>query len=243
MKKLSSKTIEVIKRISEVGRAFNIEVFVLDKSGIRAKSDEAYIFLVQKENFDFLEFDSLCVSKISDFNSRLSFMNNMTNFSVSLSQTKELDSGDIIVSKLRFVGDNTAIELGCADASRYKLPWDIKDDKLVSFEIGPESMNVLNTFPRIVHSKNRQLNIEGIDGIIVARARDVEGDEVTHVLSKDPEYVSDPSNFKFCYSVNNVLSLIKTKRQEEITMTLTTRGVLESTVDGIKVMIFPEKLS
>ena len=244
MKSLSKKTIETIKRVAQTGKLFNIDVFIIDRNGIRAKSDASYIFLFDNTELDFLEFDSLCISKMSEFYNRLSFMDQLNDgdFSIDLAATKELDSGDILVSKLGFRAGKTFVEIGCANASRYKLPSKFDDNDVVSFTIKENDINVIKGFSRVVQNKNKTVNIKSIDGTIVLAAADNEGDTATHILTSNPKYYDETNtDFSFIFSTTNILPMLR--NTDSIEVTLTERGMLSTKVNGISVIIFPEKIS
>lgn len=242
MTTLCKKTVDTIKRTIETGKIFDIEVFVIDRQGIRAKSDKSYIFLSETGNFDFLEFDSLCVSKITELNNRLNFIDKISGkdgYDVEVPSVRTLDSGDTIVNKLRLLSSGTAIEIGCSNAAKYKLPWKISESNLVSFNVNNDSSEVLNGFARVIQNKNRLLNIKGINGIIVATSCDDTGDNATHVLSTDPNFCEDKVDFSFVYNIGNVLPMLRGRMKT--LFTLSVRGVLIVEINGITVMIFPEK--
>lgn len=241
---LCKETTDVIKRIVEAGKIFNLEVFVVDSEGIRAKSDSAYIFLSEKKALPFLEFDSLCVKKISEFNSRLNLVDKVggdDGYDIQVSKLKEMDSGDKIVYKLLLMARGTAVEVGCADGSRYKLPWGVDDDKIVTFPLNQDNITVITGFSRIVQNKNRTINIKSVGGIIVASASDTTGDTATHVISETPTFHNGTKDFSFMFNVMNLLPMMRGKSTVEFT--LTDRGILMTEVNGINVMIFPEKIS
>lgn len=244
MNELSNKTLNLINNIIDVGQLFNVEVFIMDKHGIRAKSDEAYIFLVQEENFDFLEFDSLCISRVSDLKTRMKFMESSSGksgFKVYAAETKTLDSGDVIVSKLRFMSQKTSIELTADNGAKHKLPRNIKEEPMVSFTIDHNSIEVLSALPRAIQNKNKALTIEGVDGVIVASSRDVHRDYVNHILSETPKYTGDTTNFSFVYNLTNLIPMIRGRMGFDIT--LTPRGLMLAEINGIRIIIFPEKIA
>lgn len=240
---LSKETINVIKRVADTSKLFDIEVFLIDKQGIRAKSDASYIFLSNRMDLSFLEFDSLCITKIKQFNDRLNLIEKLSSkssFEASLA-VKELDSGEKWGSKLRLITTGTAIEVGCVDGSRHGLPWDINDENMVSFTIDNNSIEVLNGLSRVVQNKNRSINIKGVDGIVVASSADDEGDMATHVLHKNPVFTMENKDFSFIYNMGNILPMMRGKMS--IDLTLTERGIMITDINDLKVMIFPEKIT
>lgn len=244
MTKLSKETVDVIKRVVEAGKIFNLEVFVIDSEGIRAKSDSAYIFLSEKRPLPFLEFDSLCVQKISEFNSRLNLIEKISGdrgYDMSASKIKETDSGDKLVSKLMLIGEGTAVEIGCADGSRHKLPWGTGDPKTVTFTLNQENMTVITGFSRIVQNKNRTINIKSSDGMIIVTSADITGDMATHIVSKSPVFHDGSRDFIFTYNVMNLIPMMRGKNS--INLTITERGILMTEVNDINVMIFPERVA
>ena len=245
MIKLSKETVDVIKRVVETGKIFNIEVFVVDDEGIRAKSDAAYVFLSQKLPLNSLEFDSLCVKRITEFNNRIGFIEKMSGdsgYDMEVTQLKEMDSGDKIVYKLRLLSDDTSIEVGCTDGSRYKLPWGVEGDKMVTFTLNDTNIKAITGFSRIVQNKNRTINIKSIGGVIVATSTDTAGDSATHIISKTPTFHDGVTrDFSFIFNVMNLLPM--TRGKSELDFSLTERGILMTEVNGINVMIFPEKIS
>lgn len=241
---LSQKTLDVINNVLEVGKLFNIGVFIIDDFGIRAKAEESYIFLTQKVDFDFLEFDSLCISRVSELNTRLNFMENTSGkggFNIYAAETKTLDSGDNIVLKLRMVSDTTSVEITADNGAKHDIPKTINEPELVSFTIDANSIEVLSGIQRAVQSKNKAINIEMVNGVIVTSSRDVHRDYMNHILSKTPVFVNDPAPFSFMYNLTNFVPMMRGRMKMDIT--LTERGLMLTELNGIKVIIFPEKIA
>jgi hypothetical protein len=228
----------------EVGKPFNIDVFIVDKTGIRARCSDKYIFLVQADEFDFLEFESLCVARIPEFRNRLGFMTKLGKpFAMNIIDSKTLDSGDTVVRKLRMKSGMTSVEITGDNGLKYKLPKTINEAELVKFTITDESIEVLHGFPRAVQHKNKALNISGVSGIIAASTNDIEGDFANHILSTSPDWMTEekqPRDFSFVYDSTNLIPMMRGK--EGIDVSLTERGIMTTEIDGITVIIFPEKL-
>lgn len=244
MIKLSDKTLSIINNVLEVGQLFNVGVFIIDKNGIRAKADESYIFMMKEENLDFLEFDSLCISRVSDFKTRMKFMESTSGkggFNVFVAETKELDSGDNIVLKLRLVSDSTSVELTADNGAKHQLPWKINNPDMVSFSIEHNSIEVLSGLPRAIRNKNKALNIELVNGVIVASTRDAHRDYASHILSQAPVFVDDVVPFNFTYNLTNLIPMIRGRMS--VDLTLTERGVILTELNGLTVGIFPEKIA
>jgi hypothetical protein len=241
---LSQKTIDIVTRVMEVGRPFNIDVFIIDKDGIRARCSDKYIFLVQLEEYDFLEFESMCVSRITDFRNRLNFMTKLgKDFDMNIIDSKTLDSGDTVVRKMQMKSGKTSVEITGDNGSKYKLPKSINEPALVNFTITNESIEVLHGFPRAVQHKNKALNISGVSGIIAASTNDIEGDFANHILSTTPDFMTEgklPRDFSFVYDITNLIPMMRGKLNIDIS--LTERGIMTTEIDEITVIIFPEKL-
>lgn len=240
MTQLSQKTVDIIERVMEVGKPFNIDVFIVDKTGVRARCSDRYIFLVQEEDYSFLEFESLCVSRITDFRNRLSFMKKIGKFNMNIVDSKVLDSGDTVVRKLQMISGTTSIEIGGDVGSKYKLPKTTNDPDFLKFTIDHNSIEVLHGIPRAVQHKNKALNISGVNGIVVASTNDIEGDYANHILSTTPQFVTPARDFSFVYDITNLVPMMRGRMG--IDVTLSERGIMTTEIDGITVIIFPEKL-
>jgi hypothetical protein len=244
MIKLSEKTLKIINDIIDVGQLFNIGVFILDKNGIRAKAEESYIFLMKHQPLDFLEFDSLCISRVSDFKTRMKFMESSSGksgFDIFAAETKTLDSGDNIVLKLRLISDRTSVEITGDNGAKNQLPKQVNDEDMVSFTLSHDSIEVLSKLPRAIQNKNKALNIKMVNGIVVASSRDVHRDYVQHIISESPEFMGDSEPFDFTYNLTNIVPMIRGRMSLDVT--LTKRGVMRTTLNDIDVAIFPEKIA
>lgn len=240
MSKLSSKTKTELQRILRVGKAFNVDVFIIDKAGMRARADEAYIYLYKMEDFDFLECDSICIAKVADLNNRIEFMKGIdAKFDIELVDTRELDGGDVMATKLGIRSSSTYIEVGCAAASSYKLPRSIADTNIVSFELDKTNMDVLNGLPRIMRNKNNIINIKAVSGVIIGCGTDTGGDTATHILTKSPKFNAGKVDFSFEYAAKNISPVLRLGQDQ--TFAITERGILVTEVDGITVVVLPEK--
>lgn len=241
---LSQRTVDIIQRIVTVGKSVNIDVFIVDKAGIRARASESYIFLVQKEEFGFLEFESLCISRVPELNNRLSFMSKISGssgFKIEVADSKTLDSGDTVVRKLRLKTGTTSVEITGDNGPKYKLPTGVNEPELVRFSINNESIDVLHGISRAVQHKNKAINISGVSGIIAASTNDIEGDYANHIMSTAPTFATEPKDFSFVYNITNLLPILRGRMSVDIA--LTERGILTTVVEGITVIIFPEKLT
>lgn len=241
--KLGAKTAGYIERISELSNRLGLDVFVMDKNGIKAKSQELYIFLVLEEEMPWLEVDSICVNKVPELYSRLSFVKQLSDdegkpFSIKVPEIKEMDSGDKIARKLRFDGPKTGVEVSCANAALYKLPSGVNDGNIVSFVMDDETGQVISGLGRVVRNKNNTVNIRSVNGSIFVEVVDNEGDNALHLITKSPEWVGDPDDFSFVYSNKKVTPLIR--RGALTKFTITERGCLLGDIDGLTAIVFPE---
>jgi hypothetical protein len=241
--KLSAKTVGYIERISGISSRLGLDVFVMNKNGIKAKSQELYIFLVLDQEMPWLEVDSLCVNKIHEFNSRLNFVKQLCDdegvpFTVHVPEHKELDSGDKIAKKLRFDGPKTGVEVGCANGARYKLPSGVSDENLVSFVMDDDTSQIITGLGRVVRNKNNTVNIRAVKGSIFLEVIDNEGDSALHLITKSADWVTEQDDFKFTYSHKKITPLIQKGKLTKFT--ITERGCLLSDIDGLVAIIFPE---
>jgi len=241
--KLSAKTVGYIERISNLSSKLGLDVFVMDKNGIKAKSQELYIFLVLDEEMPWLEVDSICVNKVHEFNQRLNFVSQLCEddgmpLSVQVPEYKELDSGDKIAKKLRFDGPKTGVEVGCANGALYKLPSGVSDENLVDFVMDDDTSQVISGLGRVVRNKNNTVNIRAVKGSIFLEVIDNEGDSALHLITKSPNWVGEEEDFRFTYIHKKITPLI-TKGQLT-KFTITERGCLLSDINGMVAIIFPE---
>jgi hypothetical protein len=240
--KLCNETVELIRKVINVGNAFNVEVFVINKEGIRAKSDTTYVFLSEKRDLDFLEFDSLCIARVGEFNKRLRFMDKLSGgdeCEIGVSSLKELDDGTNMVYKLQMLAESTVVEVGGTESDQYKLPWMINDTNIVSFTFGTENVDAINGLSRVVQGKNKSINIKCVDGVIIATSTDVEGDRGTHMLSVNPEFVDTPEDFSFMYNIDTLMPILK--NSSTMKLTVTSRGIMTTKVEGMDAMVFSGK--
>lgn len=164
-------------------------------------------------------------------------------FNIQIVDSKTLDSGDTVVRKLRMLSGTTSVEITGDNGTKYKLPRAINEENLVKFTISNESIEVLHGFPRAVQHKNKAINISGVKGVIVASTNDIEGDYANHILSTTPEFLTSDATareFSFVYDITNIIPMMRGRMAMDLT--LTERGIITTEIDGIEVIIFPEKL-
>jgi hypothetical protein len=241
--KLGAKTLGYIELITEISKRLNLDVFIMDKNGIKAKSQELYIFIVMEKEMPWLEVDSICVNKIQELNSRLSFIKKLAedegeSYSLRIPEHKELDSGDKIAKKIRIDGPRTGVEVSCANGSLYKLPSGIKDKNIVSFVMEDSTAKVISGLGRVVRNKNNTINIKGIKGNIFLEIADNEGDSALHLITKTPEFYTEDYNFSYTYKHNKIVPLIQNGQLTKFT--ITERGCLLVDIKGLTAIVFPE---
>lgn len=241
--KLSQKTIGYIRKVVNLTTKLGLDVLIIDKNGIRARNTESYIYLMLGENFDWLEVDSICVNKMFDLSNRIKFIEevcatNNSQYSIAIPSVKELDSGDKIAVKLQVNGHRTAIEVGCANAAKHKLPHAVTDEKLVSFIVDETSASVISGMGRVVRNQKNTVNIRGVNGSILLEGADNEGDNAVHLISKEPDFNAEEETFSFSYDHRKLPPLITKGQLTEFT--ITRNGFLLVEMDGLIATIFPE---
>lgn len=243
MNNLSQKTIDLLKSVIQTTSLFNMDVFIMDKRGVRAQSTESYIFLAQEMDLSFLEFDTFCVSEITELKNRLNFIESASHnnsYKIVISKTKELDSGAIVVHRLNIMNNKTSIEVSGNSPERFSLPWGISDNNLITLNLNDESKEAIIGFARTMQNKNKIINIRCDNNVVLLSANDNSGNMANHIITTKPNFIGAPRDFSFIYKHSNILSALK--NSPDMDVTFSERGVMILNINNFKIMVFPEKI-
>lgn len=236
---LSKETIEFLSNIIDVAKILKIENVILDHECARGHLKEEGSMIIQRDNLPKFEFTSLGISRINILDTRLSLLGNDVSIEAE-EHTK--DNGEKTIYKLVLSKGKTVVEFKCADSALMpKAPKNLKDPIFYSFNADEESVALLSKAQSAI--KAETVAIVGTKSGVLVKLNDIEGDMFNHVISENIKFSPDctKDKFFFSYKIRVLVPLLKAAfKTEQLTVNITSRGLLNLVINNINVYISPE---
>jgi len=240
---LSEETKSIITSAVKYCSLVKISSLLIDKSGIRAKQDATAVYLIEPGDFNFLEFDTLYITRIESLAPRIKmFESSKKRYDLCI-DVKELDNEDTLVKSLTLKNEQTQISFGCSVLpEKSRLPKKVNDPLFYEFECQKESLDVLSKGISAMGAS--LIKIYTDDGGVSCKVKDIESDSLKHTLASEYKYLSKDADeeFEFEYDFKGLLPLLKEAAQEEskFTIQLTRRGIIRLYINDLSIYIFAE---
>lgn len=244
MIKLSEETKAIIAFAVKYCGLVKIDSLLIDKSGIRAKQDLTAVYLIEPGDYNFLEFDSLYITRIGSLVPRIKMFEGSKRSYDLYVDLKELDNEDTVVKQLIIKSGSTEIKFSCSTMpQKSRLPKKVNDPLYYEFDMEKDSLDILTKGVSAMGASFIKIFTEG--GEIKTSVKDIEGDTLNHVMTSSFEKIHKDSEdeFNFEYDFKVMLPLLKEAAKEgdnTLNIQLTRRGIMRLTINELSMYIFPE---
>jgi len=242
MIKVCQQTKEIIAAATKYCSLIKIESVLIDKSGIRAKNEESAVYVIEPNDFDFLEFDKIFINRVDAFTKRLKmFESSKIDYDI-LVDVKESD-GETYAARSVIKGGNTQVEIRCGNPDivvNGRWPKKFNDEIFYKLNIDPEELSIIKRGISAMGADTFEVYSE--DGNTVKiKITDVEGDVLSNELSSPMEALSDSAEkvFGFSYAFKTAMPLLSQCASENSDIKISKMGVMCLKVSGIGVYVFP----
>lgn len=236
---LSKETIEFLSNIIDIAKILKIDNIILDHECARGHLKEEGSMIIQRDNLPKFEFNSLGISRINILDTRLSLLGKDVTIEAE-EHTK--DNGEKTIYKLVLSKAKTVVEFKCADAALMpKAPKNLKDPIYYSFNIDEESVALLSKAQSAI--KAETVALVGTKSGVLTKLNDIDGDMFNHVITDKLTFSPDcnKEKFFFSYKIRVLIPLLKAAfKTDQLTVNITSRGLLNLVVNGINIYISPE---
>jgi hypothetical protein len=234
-----------------VAKRLKIESLILDHECVRGANQEEGTLIIHREHLPNFEFAHLGLNRLDVLESRFKLLS--SKYSV-IAELKEKTPLDIIVSKMVISSGRTKMDFRCVDpATMVKAPKNLKDPLAYSFTVDAETVELLNraqsSFRKSETIAGNTVTFASTGSAVTSTLMDIAGDTFDHEVAStvtyfpppDSDVVPAPTPFKFTYKNGILMGLLREVLQgETINITITRRGMLKLTYEGIPVFVTPE---
>ena len=199
--KLTDVVIQQIKKATDIAKITKLENIIIDTDTIRGMDDMRQVILLHHHSDD-LPFESLALTRIPSFITRMGIIQQDENFEVQAS----IHNNN--VTDLKMSGMGTNISFRCADAAQQNVPKQITDE--MQFRI-PFTDDMIDAVKNAVASmKMDAITIIGKDDVVSIEMIDVNNDIFNFSFTSNIENLLDdePPRFTKRYQVKNLLPLL-----------------------------------
>lgn len=222
-----------------------IESVFITKEVITAKQDETAVYLVEPGDYDFLEFDTLYIDRISSLAPRLKlFESTKQDFEIS-AVIKDASNGEKWVQQLILKNNKTSVRFNCGNPARLnrdKMPRVINESLYYRFEMTKDSLETLSRGLSAMGASTMKIFTE--NGSVLCDVKDVEGDTLCHKIAEDFTALDTNSedDFEYEYSFKTMIPLFKEamKSNPSFDIEITRRGIMKLEVNGLSLYVIPE---
>lgn len=231
--KLDNDVITLIKSAVKTAHLVGIEQMIIEQGRIRAVDINKTVLLCHTENIPELPFETLGLSRLNIFSSRLSILETRDKMSIDA----RLRDGTNVVHSLQITGEGTKVDFACANPEKIEAPKGIGEEYLYRIALTPEAVMMMSKAQSAMDTDLVTIisNENGVSFEMVDSTNDIFSfkftDDVT-VLQGDLD------TFVYRYPIKTLLSLFK--QDTEASFDIGQHGVLRYNVNGLNVMVFPK---
>jgi len=227
--KLEPEIIAHIRKAVKTAHMLGIEDVCIDDGLVRAMHADRSVLIIAPNDID-LPFDSMGITRIPQFLSRLDIVSNSDKFTIDFSAT------DDVVKSVVMKCTGTKIDFKCGDPNKIIAPR--KNNDVVSYGIAitDESIELLKKSEAAM--KADEITIISNDDGVSFELNDVNNDIFRHELQIKAEILSgDSLAFAFRYPAKLLISLL---RNNVNYFEVAERGSLKLQINGFDIFVFPK---
>jgi len=242
---LSEKSRDIVLFAAKYCNLVKIESVFITQTVITAKQDETAVYLVEPGDYDFLEFDTLFIDRVSSLAPRIKlFERRDVNFEVQ-ANIKEATNGEKWVQQIILKDAKTTVRFNCGNPARLnrdKLPRVINESLYYRFEMDKKSLDTLSRGLSAMGASTMKLFTKNSE--VYCDVKDVEGDTLCHKIADEftSLHTDSEDDFEYEYSFKTMIPLFKEAMKENpaFDIEITRRGIMKLEVSGLSLYVIPE---
>ena len=228
--KISRKTIDTIFNALKTAISTKCDDLLFDDFGISGRAIETNIVIIQPMDAGTFEFDAMGLGRIPDLFARMKLVIDDPTLTASFEEFREG-----IVGSLHFKTKKTKFSFRCKNAAMIKTNKKLKDAVAYSFDLNGDAIRFMTTGSAAM--RNKSVTFKLVDGEVVIRLIDSEGDVLDHVVTDTVEIHDDGGDaFSHTYDMPKLAPLLNAHK-ENTTVNITTRGIMNLSSDGFNIYL------
>lgn len=231
--KLNNDVINFIQKVVETSQLVNISNVIIEPTFVRAIDDNKSVVIFQPLTHSVLSDNSIGLTRINIFSSRLEISKSQTNFNAEATIHETENFIKIITMK----SAGTKIEYRCAKPSTIQAPRQIHDEMITRISLDSEAVSLLQK-SQVAMDNAETVTIINND-VVSFEVVDINGDVFNHTFTKPAVAIEGNDSIKFAhkYSIKTLLALFK--KDVNNTVEIGKRGILRITINGLDVYVLP----
>lgn len=231
--KLSEDLINFIESVVNTGLSINIENIIIEEGAVRAIDEDRTVVLYQNTNIPELPFNSIGLSRIHLFSSRLGLIKGRAGFAIDASLENESSA-----LHLKMESDDTKISYRCTDPETIQAPKQINDNIIYRVQLNAEAVNMLQRGSVAMSADT--VSITGNDSGVSFELTDVTNDTFSHTFTSEVVQLETDSNSEFAHNYPIKIILALFKQNPDGTFEIGSKGILCISIKGINVYVLPQ---
>lgn len=232
---LSKEQLDYIKRVVNVASITKVDSIVVETGRVRGIDSDQIIILLQVDDVPAFDVGAIGLNRIHTLHSRIQLADSsFGTYTTQISQDSTRE-GELFVRQIKFAAGKQKVEYRCANPLTIKAPKNLSfNDSLCVFDVSSDTLATMSKGAIAMGSDELVLSGKGCE--ISATIRDIGGDELSIVVGDGIAIDPNFTTFQYSYPLKNILPLLKVCSQP---VRITTRGLLNLTIDGFNVYILP----
>lgn len=206
----------------------------ITSTGLHGMNEAQNVFLIHYDDVPQFDFETLAVTDLTGFTSRLSLFDDPTAITIEA----EMNDRVHCVKKLTMKAGRTRVDYQCADPRLVPAPKKIADEFYYQFDLDDDSITKIQKGLAIFKSDTFTIssNLKGVS----VEIQSINNDIFEHTLPTDAIALQgDSTNFMFQYPAKVALSLFKQVRDG--TVKVGKKGTIGMALNDINVQILQFK--
>ena len=225
---IDSSTIAFMKNAVITAKLAGIENLIIQRDRVRGTNEQRTAILLHENNIPNLPFDSIGLSRIDIFLTRLELVQPLKNFEMTfcLSDDKQF------VRSLDMRAKNVSVNYRCANPTTIQAPKSFKDSIKYKLNMSPEALLLISKGAGAMGGAD-DIIIKTNKNKVEVTIEDITNDALTFDLDTNPEVIEGNSleHFSYKFPIKMILPLLKQNSGGDFF--LTARGILKINVNGL----------
>lgn len=238
--KLKEDSIKYLKNAITTAQLVGAETMVITPGLVRAMDENRAVFILQNKDVPDMEYGSIGLTRLPSLASRMRIAEELKDYSISATTLNEDE--DMFARALVITATGLKVDYRCADpvklvAASQAGPKQMNDDMEFCVEFEDCAVDMLQKGQAAM--KSETVSIISNDGVTF-ELLDVNNDVFAHQFADDAVNLlgNDTTKFAHRYPTKNLLMLFK--NADEGLLTISKRGLLCISINGLSVYIFPQ---
>lgn len=244
--KLPTEVVDLLLDATDVSALLGTDNIILDGHSIRGEAQKSTFFVMPFGEIIDWEFGGIGITRPQDFSKRMNLIRDLGGSYEILADIKSREDHSF-VSTLHIKSGRTKISFKCGDHTRMLAPKGMGNPATVEFTLTKKDIDFISKADSVMGAELMNISVDAESDVTITVLSKDKSENVAHTLNEKADIVGTMSTIDKTYKTKTLVTAIKSlsrflKKEniDDLTLTLTERGVAKMEVKGMNAHVFPE---